>query len=233
MAIGAFTPSATPTPIGTPGDLVATVSFPCQPVSFFGPDGSEKYRKSYFETFGNTVWHHGDFVVFDAETRGITMLGRSDGILNPAGIRFGSAELYNILLKAFPEEVEDAVAVGRRREGEADEVVCLFIVMKNGLVVDDAFRGRVKKAVRDGLSIRHVPGVIEGCPEVPVTSNGKKVEVVVRRIVNGVEETGGKKVNGASVANEGSLQWFRDWAREKEDGEQEVKERVAKKQRTE
>lgn len=168
------------------------------------------------------------------------MLGRSDGILNPAGIRFGSAELYNILLKAFPEEVEDAVAVGRRREGEADETVCLFIVMKEGKgTVDEEFRVRVKKAVRDGLSIRHVPGVIEECPEIPVTSNGKKVEVVVRRIVNGVEEAKGeKKVNGASVANEGSLQWFRDWAREREEAEREEAEREegerkVKKQRTE
>lgn len=236
MAITAYTPSATPTPIGEPGDLVAIEPFPCQPVSFFGPDGLEKYRKSYFSTFGPTVWHHGDFVVFDPSTRGITMLGRSDGILNPAGIRFGSAELYNILLKSFPEEVEDAVAVGRRREGEADETVCLFIVMKGERKVDEEFKGRVKKAVRDGLSIRHIPGVIEGCPEIPVTSNGKKVEVVVRRIINGVEDDGKAKTNGASVANEKSLYWFRDWAKAQEIKEREMKEegeRAAKKQRTE
>ena len=83
---------------GEPGDLVCAKPFPCQPVMFYGQDGSEKYKKSYFETFPG-VWHHGDFVRINPKTGGLVMLGRSDGVLKPAGVRFGSSEIYNVLLE--------------------------------------------------------------------------------------------------------------------------------------
>ncbi|TGZ84792.1 acetoacetate-CoA ligase [Ascodesmis nigricans] len=211
MSIIAFSPSGTPTPAGSPGDLVCTKPFPCQPVTFHGPNGEKAYFNSYFATFPG-VWHHGDFIVIDPITRGLTMLGRSDGVLKPAGVRFGSAELYNVVLAEFPDIVEEALCVGRRREGkDMDESVLMFLVLKEEWKgkLDEALKKRVKDAVKTRLSIRHVPAVVEECPEIPVTSNGKKVEVVVKGIVCGWEEM---RV-GASVANRGCLEWFKEWAR--------------------
>ena len=75
---------------------------------FWGPNGSAKYQASYFEQFPG-VWHHGDFIRFNPETGGLFMLGRSDGILKPSGVRFGSAEIYNLLLKHFPDSIEDSL----------------------------------------------------------------------------------------------------------------------------
>lgn len=104
----------------------------------------------------------------------MTMLGRSDGILKPNGVRFGSAEIYNILLKEFGHEVQDAICVGRRRENDADEVVVLFLKMEQGKVCDEELKARIRGVVRRELSARHVPAVIDECFDIPVTGNGKK-----------------------------------------------------------
>jgi acetoacetyl-CoA synthetase len=161
-------------PADAPGDLVCTAPFPCQPLTFFGADGEAKYRAAYFERFPG-LWHHGDFVRMPQPGGGLVMLGRSDGVLKPAGVRFGSAEIYNILTKFFAGEVEDAVCVGRRREEDRDETVCLFVVMAEGQVYDDKVGRRIAEVVRRELSPRHVPGVIEEAKGgVPKTGNGKK-----------------------------------------------------------
>ena len=157
---------------GAPGDLVCVKPFPCQPTTFWGPDGNEKYKKSYFDTFPG-IWHHGDFVRVNPKTGGMVMLGRSDGTLKPAGVRFGSAEIYNILVMEFPE-VEDALCIGRRRETDVDETVVLFLKMVEGRSFEEELAGRVKRVVREKLSARHVPAVVDECPEIPVTVNGKK-----------------------------------------------------------
>ena len=102
------------------------------------------------------------------------MLGRSDGILKPSGVRFGSAEIYNVLLKWFPEQVEDALCIGRRRETDTDETVVLFLKMKECVALGETLVGEIKSVVRKELSARHVPGVVDECPEIPTTVNGKK-----------------------------------------------------------
>jgi len=158
---------------GEEGDLVCVKPFPCQPVKFWGPTGMAKYKSSYFEKFPG-VWHHGDFVRFNPKTGGLVMLGRSDGILKPAGVRFGSAEIYNVLLKEFPEYFSDALCIGRRREQDTDETVVLFLKMAEGKKFEHKLVEDVKKVIRRELSARHVPGIIDECPEIPVTSNGKK-----------------------------------------------------------
>ena len=158
---------------GKPGDLVCVKAFPCQPVAFWGPDGEALYRKAYFETFPG-IWHHGDFVRLNPHTGGMTMLGRSDGVLKPAGVRFGSAEIYNILFKHFPEGIEDALCVGRRKETDIDEVVVLFVKMARHLSFSEDLGRRIQGIVRSELSARHVPAVVDECPEIPVTTNGKK-----------------------------------------------------------
>ncbi|KAI0123807.1 acetoacetyl-CoA synthase [Xylariales sp. AK1849] len=175
MAIGvADSMTGEPTP-GEDGELVCTQPFPCQPLTFWGAGGDAKYKSSYFERFDG-IWHHGDFVRIDTRTGGLTMLGRSDGVLKPAGVRFGSAEIYNILTKYFGGEVEDAVCVGQRRETDRDETVCLFVVMCEGRTFSEELRGRIRSVIKKELSPRHVPGIIEECGPagIPKTGNGKK-----------------------------------------------------------
>ncbi|GKT95884.1 acetoacetate-CoA ligase [Colletotrichum tofieldiae] len=189
--------------------------FPCQPLTFFGTGGDAKYEAAYFERFSDVcgvkgaVWHHGDFVkIPNPATGSLVMLGRSDGVLKPAGVRFGSAEIYNILTRFFAAEVEDAVCVGRRRATDADETVCLFIVPAAGHQFDDELRAKIKSVIRRELSPRHVPGVVEECGGgIPKTGNGKKIEVAVKQILSGMDV----KTN-ASVANPEALEWFRAWA---------------------
>ncbi|KAK0674269.1 putative acetoacetyl-coenzyme A synthetase [Cercophora samala] len=201
---------------GEEGDLVCLKPFPCQPLTFFGEGGQEKYKAAYFERFGVNIWHHGDFVkIPDARTGGLVMLGRSDGVLKPAGVRFGSAEIYNVLARHFAREVEEAVCVGRRRERDRDETVCLFVVMKEGAEFGQEVRKRIGEVVRRELSARHVPGVIEEAKGgVPKTGNGKKIEVAVKQILSGMRV----KTN-ASVANPEALEWFEGWARREEERE--------------
>lgn len=178
---------------GEAGDLVCVKPFPCQPVKFWGPTGEKKYESSYFEQFPG-VWHHGDFIRFNPATGGLLMLGRSDGILKvrisllrcdclcveankflkPSGVRFGSAEIYNILLKHFPQDVADALCIGRRRETDDDETVVLFLKMGDKKKLSKKLSDDIKTVIRKELSARHVPGIIEECPEIPITSNGKK-----------------------------------------------------------
>ncbi|KAI4234647.1 MAG: hypothetical protein LQ349_003661 [Xanthoria aureola] len=172
------------TSAGEPGDLVCVKPFPCQPVTFWGEDGDENYKKSYFGTFPG-VWHHSDFVRVNSRSGGLIMLGRSDGVLKPAGVRFGSSEIYNVILKHFPE-IEDALCIGRRRQQDSDEVVVLFIKMAPKSTFTNSLVQIIKSIIRQELSARHVPGIIDECPEIPVTVNGKKVEVAVKNIICGL-----------------------------------------------
>nr|KMM71679.1 acetoacetyl-CoA synthase [Coccidioides posadasii RMSCC 3488] len=211
------------------GDLVCTKPFPAQPVMFWPPGavGEAKYRSSYFETYGDHTWHHGDFVKINPVTGGLVMLGRSDGVLKPAGVRFGSAEIYNVILKHFADEIEDSLCIGRRRNGiETDETVVLFVKLTstssassgvstpNGVVrepptLPDGLAARIQAVIRKELSPRHVPAIIDSCPEIPVTSNGKKIENAVKQILCGLNIK-----TGASVANAACLEWYRKWAAE-------------------
>ena len=169
-------------PAGEQGDLVCLRPFPCQPLTFFGEGGDKKYRAAYFERFSDVcgvagpVWHHGDFVkIPDPSTGSLVMLGRSDGVLKPAGVRFGSAEIYNILTRFFAGDVEDAVCVGRRRETDKDETVCLFIVPAAGKTFTEDLATQIKSKIRSELSPRHVPAVVDECGAgIPKTGNGKK-----------------------------------------------------------
>ena len=171
-----------PVEAGQDGDLVCVKPFPCQPLTFFGPGGDDKYKAAYFERFSNVcgvkgpVWHHGDFIrILNPGTGSLVMLGRSDGVLKPAGVRFGSAEIYNVLTRYFAAEVTEALCVGRRRETDTDETVCLFVTMAEGRKFDDDVRTRIKALIRKELSPRHVPGVVEECGGgIPKTGNGKK-----------------------------------------------------------
>ncbi|KAF2104796.1 acetoacetate-CoA ligase [Rhizodiscina lignyota] len=194
--------------VGEEGELMCVKPFPCQPVSFWGENGEAKYRSSYFEKFEG-LWCHGDYVRINPDTGGLVMLGRSDGVLKPAGVRFGSAEIYNVCLKHFADAVDDALCIGRRRETDTDETVVLFLRMAEGKNFGTELADSIKAVIKKELSARHVPGIIDECPAIPVTTNGKKVEGAVKQILCGMNVK-----TSASVANAECLDWYREWAKQ-------------------
>jgi acetoacetyl-CoA synthetase len=162
-------------PHGTPGELVATTSFPNMPVFFWGdkqsadttaPPGS-RYHSAYFARFPH-VWAHGDFICIHPATGNILFLGRADGVLNPSGIRFGSAEIYGVVERRFADRVADSLCVGQRRPTDNDEAVMLFLLMRNGSRFDEALATEIREAIRGDLSKRHVPRWIFETPDIPV-----------------------------------------------------------------
>lgn len=205
------------TDTGEAGELVCDVPFPSQPCMFWppGPEGERKYKSSYFERFekdggrkGEPVWCHGDFVRLNPLTGGMWMLGRSDGVLKPGGVRFGSSEIYNIVLKHFGGDVDDSLCIGRRRETDKDETVILFLQMAEGKQFTEQLVQRIKDVIKKELSGRHVPGIIDKTPAIPVTVNGKKVEGVVKQILSGMNIK-----TSASVANKDCLEFYKEWAK--------------------
>ncbi|KAH0848196.1 Acetoacetyl-CoA synthetase [Fonsecaea pedrosoi] len=217
---------------GRPGELVCRKPFPSMPCKFWGdtPD-HQKYREAYFEKFplsNNStdktaaadgeeyldVWAQHDFIVMNPLTKGLQILGRSDGVLNPSGIRFGSSEVYNIVEgPQFNTLISDTLCVGRRRAHDKDETVFLFVVMAPGHDADftPGLVEQLRTAIRDGLSPRHVPKFIEQVREIPYTVNGKKVEVAVKRVISGqIVKTSSTVRNPACLAE---YERFRDLER--------------------
>ncbi|KAJ3321321.1 hypothetical protein HDV06_004425 [Boothiomyces sp. JEL0866] len=197
MAVEAWDDSGKPV-LDTPGDLVCTKPFPVMPVFFWNDKDGSKYQSAYFNQVRG-VWYHGDYLIINSKTGGVLMLGRSDGTLNPAGVRFGSAELYNILT-AFPE-VEDSLAVGQQTaDGER---VVLFLKMAPGKSFNSELANNIKLKIKTLLSARHVPAVIMPIGDIPYTLTGKKVEIAVKKIISG------EKVQpSSSLANPESLQLY-------------------------
>ncbi|XP_029422383.1 acetoacetyl-CoA synthetase isoform X2 [Nannospalax galili] len=186
---------------GESGELVCTKPIPCQPTHFWNDENGNKYRKAYFSKFPG-VWAHGDYCRINPKTGGIVMLGRSDGTLNPNGVRFGSSEIYNIV-EAF-EEVEDSLCVPQyNRDGE--ERVILFLKMASGHTFQPDLVKHIRDAIRLGLSARHVPSLILETQGIPYTLNGKKVEVAVKQVMAGraVEHSG-------AFSNPETLDLYRD-----------------------
>eukprot|EP00002_Diphylleia_rotans_P000004 TRINITY_DN0_c0_g1_i4.p1 TRINITY_DN0_c0_g1~~TRINITY_DN0_c0_g1_i4.p1 ORF type:complete len:667 (-),score=162.62 TRINITY_DN0_c0_g1_i4:189-2189(-) len=181
MAIYAFDSKGNPI-TGDRGDLVCTKPFPSQPIYFWKDEDGAKYRKAYFNN-PKGIWVHGDFVLINTATMGVVMLGRSDATLNPAGIRFGSSELYDVV--ANFHEVLDSVAIGQ--QVGADERVVLFLKMKPEHPFTAELVSKLKVSIREHLSARHVPSIILQVPDIPYTVNFKKVEIAIKRVVHGQE----------------------------------------------
>nr|CAC18280.2 related to acetoacetyl-CoA synthetase [Neurospora crassa] len=210
-----------PVPEGTAGELVATTAFPNLPCFFWAdpiPDGQKggvaspgtRYHSAYFARFPH-VWAHGDFCVIHPTTRSLHLLGRADGVLNPSGVRFGSAEIYSVIERRFADRVQDSLCVGQRRPKDHDESVMLFLLMKPGQKLDEALVKEVKEAIGKDLSKRHVPKWIFETPEIPTTINLKKVELPVKHIVCG------RKVKpSGTLANPQSLDFYYQFAKVEE-----------------
>lgn len=113
------------------------------------------------------VWRQGDFIVVNPKTKGIMILGRSDGVLNPSGVRFGSGEIYTVL-EQFSSVLDDSLCVGQRRPQDTDERVLLFVKMRKGEKFSGALEGRIRAAIRNALSARHVPAFVFEVTDIPV-----------------------------------------------------------------
>lgn len=156
-------------PHGTPGELVAPAAFPNMPIYFWNDPTGERYFNAYFEKYDN-VWTHGDFVMTHPVTKNLVFMGRADGVLNPSGVRFGSAEIYSVLEHGFPM-ISDSICVGQRRPQDADESVLLFLLMKPGEKFTQNLVNDVKAAIRKELSARHVPKYVFETPDIPVSKD--------------------------------------------------------------
>ncbi|MBH3454426.1 acetoacetate--CoA ligase [Pseudomonas monteilii] len=181
------------------GELVCTRNFPSMPLGFWhDPDGS-RYGDAYFSQYPG-VWAQGDY----AEQRthgGLVIHGRSDAVLNPGGVRIGTAEIYRQVEKV--EQVLESVAVGQDWQG--DVRVVLFVRLQDGLLLDEALRQRIRQVIRQFTTPRHVPAVIAQVSDIPRTISGKLVELAVRNVVHGLPVK-----NTDALANPQALEQFRD-----------------------
>jgi len=177
VAAAAFDPTGRSV-VGEQGELVITAPMPSMPVGFWGDDDGSRFRAAYFEDFPG-VWRHGDWITF-TERGSCTITGRSDATLNRGGVRLGTADFYTVV-EAFPE-IADSLVVHL----EADDRLLLFVALAPGAVLDDGLRRRIGSALRSQLSPRHVPDHVEAVPVIPRTLSGKKLEVPVKRILQGV-----------------------------------------------
>ena len=183
--------------IGEHGELVCTQAFPSAPIGFWNdPDGA-RYRAAYFERFPG-IWAHGDFAEL-TEHGGLIIHGRSDSVLNPGGVRIGTAEIYRQVEKL--DEVVESIAIGQNWDD--DVRVVLFVMLKDDVVLDDALRGRIRTTIRENTTPRHVPAKVIAVPEIPRTKSGKIVELAVRAVVHGEEVK-----NTEALANPEALQYF-------------------------
>lgn len=187
--------------MGVQGELVCTTPFPSQPIGFWNDSNRQQYHNSYFARFDN-IWHHGDRIE-KTQNNGYIIHGRSDTVLNPGGVRIGTAEIYRPV-EQIPEIIE-SLAVGQKWQN--DIRIILFVMLKPGTVLDDALVTHIKKQIRSKTTPRHVPAKIIAVPDLPRTKNGKLAEIAVRNVINDIENT-----NLAALANPESLKAFRGLA---------------------
>ena len=184
------------------GELVCRTPFPSMPVGFWNDDDGRKYQRAYFSRF-NDVWAHGDY----AETRlhddhtGLIIHGRSDAVLNPGGVRIGTAEIYRQVETL--DAIRESIVVGQDWQG--DVRVVLFVVLQPGYSLNDELQSAIRKAIRDGASPRHVPAIILEVAAIPRTVSGKIVEMAVREVIHGRPVS-----NQGALANPEALEYFRD-----------------------
>ena len=168
------------------------------PTGFWNdPDGA-RYRQAYFERFPG-VWCHGDYAEL-TPAGGLVIHGRSDTVLNPGGVRIGTAEIYRVVERIG--EVVECVAVGVERAGNQE--IALFVVLQAGQSLTPDLAGRIRTSLRQEESPRHVPAFIRQAPEIPRTISGKIVEKAVRQALAGLPVE-----NLDALANPAALAWFR------------------------
>ncbi|WDZ86934.1 acetoacetate--CoA ligase [Micromonospora cathayae] len=192
--------------VGELGELVITAPMPSMPVGFWNdPDGS-RYREAYFDLYPG-VWRHGDWITIN-ERGGCVITGRSDATLNRGGVRLGTAEFYSVV-EGMDEVVDSVVVHLEDDEGGAGELL-LFVVLAEGLELDDDLRKKIARELRTALSPRHVPDEIHQVRAVPRTLSAKKLEVPVKKILTGVPVESAAATG--ALANPESLTAFTTYA---------------------
>jgi acetoacetyl-CoA synthetase len=161
------------------GELVCTKPFPCMPVGFWNDSSGEKYHQAYFARFSN-IWCHGDYVRL-TEHNGMIIYGRSDAVLNPGGVRIGTAEIYRQVEQL--DEVMESIVIAQ--EYGDDVRLVLFVILRDGIVLDEDLITKIKLQIRANTSPRHVPAIVLQVTDIPRTKSGKIVELAVRDVVHG------------------------------------------------
>ncbi|HEY2948138.1 MAG TPA: acetoacetate--CoA ligase [Micromonosporaceae bacterium] len=206
--VEAYDPSGRPV-IGQLGELVITAPMPSMPVGFWGDTDGSRYREAYFDVYPG-VWRHGDWITIT--DRGTCMItGRSDATLNRGGVRLGTSEFYSVV-EGLDEVVDSVVVHLEDAEGGAGELL-LFVVLADGVTLDDALRAKIAKELRTALSPRHIPDEIYQVQAVPRTLSAKKLEVPVKKILTGTPADAAA-AKGA-LANPESLTAFERLAKER------------------
>jgi len=205
MAVEIFDESGNPL-IEEKGELVCSEPFPSTPVCFWNDTDGARYKAAYFERFPG-IWAHGDFAEL-RKSGGMVIHGRSDAVLNPGGVRIGTAEIYRQVEKL--DEVVESIAIGQ--QWNDDVRVVLFVVLRAGVSLDDDLRKRIRMVVREGATPRHVPTKIVAVADIPRTRSGKIVELAVRSVVHGDAIK-----NTEALANPEALGFFRNVAELGED----------------
>ena len=188
---------------GEKGELVCTAPFPSMPVGFWSDSDGAKYRAAYFEKFPG-VWCHGDYVEV-TEHDGVIIYGRSDAVLNPGGVRIGTAEIYRQVEQL--DEVVESLVIGQDwpPDKPSDVRVVLFVRLRDGLGLDATLIEKIKRKIRDNTTPRHVPAKIVQVADIPRTQSGKIVELAVRNVVHGRPVK-----NVEALANPEALEFYRN-----------------------
>ena len=179
---------------GKKGELVCTRPFPSMPIGFWNDPGGKRYHGAYFNKYPN-VWCHGDYVELTGHG-GMIIYGRSDAVLNPGGVRIGTAEIYRQVEQL--EEVLESLVIGQ--DWNKDVRVVLFVKLREGATLDDALIDKIKNRIRANTSPRHVPAKVLQVADIPRTKSGKIVELAVRNVVHG-----GAVKNVEALANPDAL----------------------------
>ncbi len=190
---------------GTKGELVCTAPFPSMPVGFWSDPDGKKYHAAYFEKFPN-VWCHGDYVEW-TEHDGMIIYGRSDTVLNPGGVRIGTAEIYRQVEQL--DEIIESLVIGQDwpPAQPTDVRIVLFVRLREGIKLDDAIIERIKRHIRTTTTPRHMPAKVVQVDDIPRTKSGKIVELAVRHVVHNRPVK-----NLEALANPEALEMFRDRA---------------------
>ncbi len=198
--VEAFDPAGHPV-TGEVGELVITRPMPSMPVGFWNDPGGERYREAYFADYPG-VWRHGDWIMILPDG-GCVIYGRSDATLNRGGVRMGTSEFYRVV-ERLPQ-VADSLVVDTGRLGQEGRLI-LYVVPAGGAQLDDQARAQIKSALRTELSPRHVPDEIHQVPGIPRTLSGKKLEVPVRKILQGTPVS--EAADRDALANPEVLEYF-------------------------
>ncbi len=198
MKVQAFDSQGHPV-INQKGELVCTAPCPSMPLYFWNDENNEKYQKAYFNVYPG-VWTHGDYVEI-TETGGAIIYGRSDTTLNPGGVRIGTAEIYRQV--GTIDKITDSVAIGQK--WKSDVRVILFVKLAKGVVLTEDLVKKIKIAIRDNTSPRHVPAKIIAIDDIPYTINMKKAEKAVWNVIHNEPVS-----NVDALANPASLELYKN-----------------------